>query len=406
MKSNRINSKQVVFITDAYTFPKGMASTQRTRLLSMGLVENGIKATILCVKAIERPPVENVEVRGYFKGAYFEYTAGTTIRPRSFMKRRWLELRGLTVAVFKLITLKAKDEIYCMYLCPTMVMKITPNGFIFRLLALLLRIPLILEIVERPWSLKEHPNYLEKKISPIIGATGVIVITDFLKEWVLAESRRISKKVSMLYIPSMVDPKEATIVSLQVSQEAPKVLFAGSPVYSETIRFIIKSMGFVINRYPNCHLIITGAKKTDPQGAWIQSEKIEQVLQDNIIFVGYVPRDELLTLYKSSNALLIPLFDDVTSKARFPIKLVEYLLSGRPVVTTDVGDITKYLKNACTAFICDPGDPKIFAELIIKALENPAQADEIGERGKNVALEYFDYSLWAKNLSEFIRALK
>ena len=140
-------------------------------------------------------------------------------------------------------------------------------------------------------------------------------------------------------------------------------LFAGSPVYSETIRFIIKSMAFVINEYPHCQLIITGWKENDPHVAWMKSETIGQALQNNIILAGYVSRNELLTLYKGSNALLIPLFDDVTSKARFPIKVGEYLLSSRPVISTNVGDIPLYLKNNVTALICKPGDPKAFARL-------------------------------------------
>jgi glycosyltransferase involved in cell wall biosynthesis len=399
-----MKSKQVVFITYSFGFPNGMASTQRARLLAKGLVENGINATFLCVKALERKPVENIEVMGVYRGVYFEYTAGTTIRSESFIKRRWLELRGLLVAIYRLITLKVKDEIYCLYLYGNE--KLNLMGCIYRIVAALLRIPLLLELNERPWSLRDKPTYLERKISLIIGATGVIVISDFLKDWVLAESIRISKKVSMLYIPTMIDPNEVINGVSQIPQDTPKVLFAGSPVYSETIRFIIKSMAFVINEYPYCRLIITGCKETDPRGAWMQSEKIGLALQDNIIFAGYVSRNELLSMYKGSNALLIPLFDDVISKARFPIKVGEYLLSGRPVITTDVGDVTKYLRNNENAFICEPGDPKAFAELILMALRDPDRANEIGRRGRDVAIQKFDYSIWVKELSGFIMALR
>jgi len=46
---------------------------------------------------------------------------------------------------------------------------------------------------------------------------------------------------------------------------------------------------------------------------------------------GFVPRPELLRLYRQSSLLLAPLFDDVRSEARFPTKIAEYLGSGRPV---------------------------------------------------------------------------
>ena len=210
----------------------------------------------------------------------------------------------------------------------------------------------------------------------------------------------------MLYIPTMINPGEEEKSETQASQNISRVLFAGSPIYSETIRFIIKSMGFVINEYPNCQLMITGCRETDPHGAWMQSEKIGTALQDSIIFAGYVSRNELLTLYKSSNALLIPLFDDLVSKARFPIKIGEYLLSGRPVITTNVGEVTKYFKNNENAFICEPGDPKAFAELILAALKNPNRANEIGQMGQSVAIKNFNYSIWGKELAKFIKTFR
>lgn len=404
MKINKAIAKQVVFITYSFGFPNGMASTQRARLLGKGLVENGVNATLLCVKALERYPIENIEAKGVYQGVYFEYTPGVTIRPENFIKRRWLELRGLVVAIKRLIELKTKDEIYCVYLYGNE--KLTITGCIYRTIAVLLRIPLLLELNEVPWSLKPRTTYWEKKISPIVGATGAIVISDFLYRWVLTESEQKSKKMSMLYIPTMLDPSEEEKSRTQTSQDSSRVLFAGSPIYSETIRFIIKSMAFVINEYPNCQLMITGCRKDDPHGAWMQSEKSMLALQDNIIFAGYVSRNELLKLYKSSNALLIPLFDDLVSKARFPIKIGEYLLSSRPVITTNVGEVTKYFKNNENAFICEPGDPKAFAELILDALKNPDRANEIGRMGRFVAIQNFDYSIWGKKLAQFVRTLR
>ena len=116
-----------------------MASTQRARYLLKGLTENGMNATFLCVKALERQPVENLDVKGVYQGVYFEYTPGTTIRRQSFIKRRWLELRGFAVAFFKLVGLKSKDEIHCIYLYGNE--KLTVMGCMYRMVAALLRFP-------------------------------------------------------------------------------------------------------------------------------------------------------------------------------------------------------------------------------------------------------------------------
>jgi glycosyltransferase involved in cell wall biosynthesis len=397
--------KHVVFITYSNGFPNGMAATQRIKLLSKGLLLNGFRVTILCVRAIERSPVENVDVKGCYQGVDFEYTSGTTTRAKTFITRRWLEIRGVLVSIFRLLQFKVSGEIDCIYLYGT-TWNLSFIGCFYRVLTEVLRIPLLIELNERPWSLGNNPSFMEKIISPLILAKGVIVISSFLYNWVQVEAKQKSKKVAILYIPILVDTQEAFGLHTQFNQTDPVLLFAGAPQYDETIRFLFESMKTVVKKYPLCRFIITGIKNTDPAGIWLRSEKTNKDLLPNIHLIGYVSRSELLTLYQKSNALLIPLFNDVRSQARFPTKLGEYLCSGRPVITNNIGELTKYLVNDFSAFLCEAGDPTSYGETICNSLNDPVRANEIGLHGKEVAQQQFDYSLWGKPLSEFITKLR
>jgi glycosyltransferase involved in cell wall biosynthesis len=396
--------KHIVFIMDSNGFPNGMASTQRVKLLSKGLLKTGYDVTILCIRALERQPIENIDVKGCYQGVQFEYTSGTTIRADNFIKRRWLEIRGLLVSFFRILHLKASGAIDCIYLFDA-TGKLTFLGSIYKIFAVILKIPLIIELNERPWSLKENPAYLEKRISPLIGATGVIVISSFLNQWVESEVKRTSKNVAILYIPILIDSQESIDVDSQFPHENPVLMFAGAPQYDETIRFLFETMREVIKINPLCRLIISGIKETDPAGAWLLSEKTSEEIQNNISLIGYVSRSELLELYRRSTALLIPLFDDVRSKARFPTKLGEYLMSGRPVITNNVGELTKYLVNGRDAFFCEPGDPTAYAKLILQVLDDPIRTNAIGQKGKETACQHFDYSLWGHQLAVFIKGI-
>ena len=279
-------------------------------------------------------------------------------------------------------------------------------GGVYRGLSKILRVPLLIELNERPWSLKEKPSFLEKRVSPLSGAKGVVVISSFLKDWVRAEVQQTSKWVAVQYIPILVDTREAIDLHTPVSRLEPVLIFAGAPQYSESIRFLFEVMKSVIRKYPLCLLKITGVKHTDPAGIWLRSNETFQEMQQNIQLVGYIPRSELLTLYCQSNALLIPLFNDMRSQARFPTKLGEYLFSGRLVVTNNVGELRNYLVNDHSAFLCECGDPVDYATAICRALEDPARAEEIGLRGRAVAQQHFEYTQWADPLSKFIIELE
>jgi len=118
-----------------------------------------------------------------------------------------------------------------------------------------------------------------------------------------------------------------------------------------------------------------------------------------------VEREELLRLYGGAVALLIPLFDDLRSRARFPTKIGEYLASSRPVVTTAVGEVERFLTDRETACISPPGDPEAFGDSLIALLDDTRLATSIGAAGRRLAVERFDYSKQGPPLRTFLELL-
>jgi glycosyltransferase involved in cell wall biosynthesis len=401
---NRKIPFHVVIITNSTGFPNGMAATQRIRLLSKALVENGTKVSIFCLRAIENDPVINIESNGIFEGIQFNYTPGTTLRANRFLARRWLELKGDFVALFSIWKLKKNQKLDCIYLWGTSF-DLTLWGLVFRSFIKILGIPLVLEINERPWSLKENPNFFEKHISPLFAASGVISISEFIYEWVGAEAHRISRDISNIKIPVVVDVNENNENLRLENNCSSSVVFAGSPVYDQTITFIIKAMGFVWQTHPECKLVITGCKKTDQLHNKILNLVSIGNHTGNISFLGYLARPELLNLYTSANALLIPLFNDVRSKARFPTKIGEYLLSGRPVISNNIGEVGHLFSNKINILLSENENSKDFAKLIVLSLENTELSNKIGKNGALKAKELFDYQIWGKPLSTYFRSI-
>ena len=107
-------------------------------------------------------------------------------------------------------------------------------------------------------------------------------------------------------------------------------------------------------------------------------------------------------MYADAVALLIPLFDDLRSQARFPTKIGEYLASARPVVTTAVGEIERFFTDSKTACISPPGDPDAFADRLLAVLDDPDLASRIGVAGRRLAEERFEYSRQGPALRAFL----
>lgn len=393
----------VLFLLSSISFPNGMAPTQRVMLLARCLSERGMEVSVLCTQVTERGQiVENQETRGIHDGIEFEYSTGTTVRSTYFIVRRWHELQSILVAVYRLAQLKHKKIACCVYYYGN-IRECEPGRWFYYLIIRLLNLPLITEVGERPWSLAHKREGRLSYFSPLSGVQGAVVISDFLRKWAEQENGRLKKNVAILQMPILVD------VNKQLpgfnDPEKPYVLFASSSGYMEIIQFILAAMVIVWNTHPECVLVITGSKPGQPESETINKIIREHHLEGRVELTGYLSRIDLLQRYTQAAALLIPLFDDLSSKARFPTKLGEYLASGRPVVTTNVGEMARHFTDKENAYVCAPGNPDLYGQKISAVLENWEEANRVGAEGRRVAEKYFHYRNHADRFANFIKLL-
>lgn len=387
---------QVVILGDWLPFPHGMATTGRVLLIARALHEAGVAVRVLCLQAVERPPrIENAVARGEHMGIPFEYACGTTVRHESFLARRLIATCGWVRGALRLAQLRRQgllDLVLLWFWTPRPALHL----LFFVMLLRLLQVPVVREVNESPWSQREDAGVLERLLSPLAGTVGAVTISGALHEWVAAEYRgRPGRRV--VDVPILVDVHEQTPVDYPTGD--PLVVFAGSPVYRNTIRFIFDAMRQVWRSHPECRLVVTGAAPNDPRADWLREEMRRADYGDRVDVVGYLSRDELMDLYGRAHALLIPLFDDQQSRARFPTKIGEYLAAARPVVTNSVGEIPLYLTDGVDGIVCPPDDPVVYGRAIAGLLSDPAHAAGIGRRGRRLAETTFHYAAHGETLA-------
>jgi glycosyltransferase involved in cell wall biosynthesis len=384
-------------------FPNGMAATSRIRLVALALVERGHQASVLIPRVTERPPVvRNQEPSGDWRGVGFLYTTGTTVRPASFLVRRFLELKGFMGAAAWLRRQGGEGGVDCVYLWGSSG-RLQPYGVAIRILLRVLRIPFVIEVNELTWALLEDRSLAERLFSPLLGARGAICISLFLERWADEWSRRQSKRFEILRMPILADPEEPPSADLPLAEPA-QVLWAASPAYREELRLVLDAMEVVWQSRPECKLVIAGWGMDDPRTGDLPSQVASVSRPENVILVGTLPRPQLLAAYTASAALLAPLVAGPSSEARFPTKIGEYLLSGRPVVTVDIGETGRVLKDGLNAFVAPNADASAFAAAVLRAIRTDGQGTSVGERGRVFAINEFGYPRWAERLEQFFTA--
>lgn len=394
----------VYFVGNEFGFPIGNASTNKLGLEARCLVEEGFRVSVLLLAPVERPESAcNTRTRGSWYGADYEYTCGATTRSASFLVRRWRRFRGFTVAAWRLFGPgRIPRNRRCVILFST-------GGAValgIQLLCRLCGVSNAIDVCEWVPDLSSPPGlavWSYRSGFTFRLANGIIAISRFLEERVCERDARASRK--MLRLATLIDQEEFIWVR-PVCEVGPYVLWAGLlPAYLDSVLFLIRALAELGAEHSMCRLMIAGAVPELSRCRLVEEAIACGVDPSRLLFPGYVSRKDLLALYRGARGLLLPLDASDRSKARLPFKLGEYLSAGRPVISSDVGDIGLYLQHMHNVLFSPPGDAAAFGRSIAYVLTHPDEADRIGASGREAVGQWFAYGSHRQRIAEFVRKL-
>jgi glycosyltransferase involved in cell wall biosynthesis len=111
-------------------------------------------------------------------------------------------------------------------------------------------------------------------------------------------------------------------------------------------------------------------------------------LGDVVRFTGHVERDTMLRLLRESDIGVIPLQDDRVNRARFPLKLLDYLACGCAIAASNVGTVRHVLTNGRTALLSAPGDmDALVGDVLTLAADGDVRA-RLAEAGATIVRDY------------------
>ena len=122
----------------------------------------------------------------------------------------------------------------------------------------------------------------------------------------------------------------------------------------------------------------------------------------NVLIVGYKPHKEIPFYLKAADIVVLPnsAEEDISSKYTSPLKLFEYMASGRPIVASDLPSVREILKDS-NAILVKPDNLESLAEGVERVLNDKILADNISyaafEKVKN-----YTWQKRAKAIVEFL----
>ncbi len=131
---------------------------------------------------------------------------------------------------------------------------------------------------------------------------------------------------------------------------------------------------------PSARLLVVGQGLVPEDEEAFARQVAQAGLEASVTRVGWVPESDLPDHFAAADLALYPFADTLINRTKCPVKLVDLLYSGVPVVADAVGEIREYIRHGETGLLTPPAQPGRMAEAALTLLRDPARRSALAER--------------------------
>ena len=182
-----------------------------------------------------------------------------------------------------------------------------------------------------------------------------------------------------------------------VAASMPLVLYTGTFEAYQGLDLLFDAMAHVRAARPDARLLLAGGKPEQIERAKLTANT--HGIGDVTIFAGERPPHEIPAFLCASDVLVSPRSRGTNT----PLKIYQYLRSGKPIVATRLLTHTQVL-NDRTAFLTGT-QPREFGDGILAALQDPARASAVGQAARELADTKYSYAAYLERTRQACDAL-
>ncbi len=122
------------------------------------------------------------------------------------------------------------------------------------------------------------------------------------------------------------------------------------------------------------------------------------------VFVGQVLPSDVLKYTEVCDVFVAPFPENEHySFYMSPLKIFEYMVSKKPIITTKLPALQEVLTNDYNAMLIEPNNPKGLADAIVKIKENPEYGKKLADQAYSDVVNKYTWDKRAENILKFIQ---
>jgi len=217
-------------------------------------------------------------------------------------------------------------------------------------------------------------------------ADGYVTITAGLKQEL---ERRFGTRPRVAVVPDGV----RTIAAAPLASRAPGAPFtigyAGHLYPWKGVDLIIEAVAAL----QDTHGLIVGGHPQEADLARVKAFAERLFCADRVTFTGQLPPAAVAARLREADVLVLPNPASAISREfTSPLKLFEYMASGRPIVASDLPSFREVLTDGRNALLVDAGNPQALTAGVRRIKEDAPLADRLARQAMEDVREY----TWAR----------
>jgi glycosyltransferase involved in cell wall biosynthesis len=173
---------------------------------------------------------------------------------------------------------------------------------------------------------------------------------------------------------------------LGLAEGSPMVLYTGTFEVYQGLDLLFDAAAHVARARPDVRFVLAGGQPD--QIAKAKSQAASAGAAGALVFAGQRPADEIPAFLDAADVLVSPR----SSGTNTPLKLYQYLRSGRPIVATRLLTHTQVLDDE-VAILAEPTAGS-FGDAILQAIASPERSRAMGERARHLAETKYSYDAY------------
>jgi PEP-CTERM/exosortase A-associated glycosyltransferase len=189
------------------------------------------------------------------------------------------------------------------------------------------------------------------------------------------------------------------------------ILYAGTFQPYEGLDLLIRAMPEVVRRAPHAHLVIVGGSPGLTGGSaslTVEERQLRAVVDEcgvaaRVTFTGRIPHGAVREMYAISDVLAYPRRWTRTTALTTPLKPLEGMAMGKPVIASDVPAMREIVADGRTGLLFKAGDHEDLAAKCCELLADPALMVRLGTAGRETACRERQ---WAHLVAQYLPIYK